>query len=420
VEVVDMIIGTVNRLRRTPRMGSLLLPALIVAAGLGVWGGARALAAQPLPTVAFLARADNPVDALAASSQAGQLGAPVLLTATATLSPEASDALAGMRPAIVVIAGGPAAISPQVEAQVQSLLPSSEVLRVAGPTRTGTAAQLAQLGGRLGYGRPVVTVGTVTGDVAIDGRLTVAGADIAAEAAALRAQVTDLAGVVAAHQARLAQLDGLLAGVSRQGTTLRFDGVNVQVTNGTGATWVTNGLGNLIVGYNEDHTTFACVPSPAQCQYNGDGAADVRTGSHNVIVGVDHTYSSYGGLVAAQNNAITARFATVTGGDDNTASGIASSVSGGRSNTASGLLASVAGGQGNEASGEVATVTGGRVNRAEGQEASVSGGQGNVASGQGASVSGGMLNLSTGLMTSVLGGGLKSASADFACHPACS
>ncbi len=35
----------------------------------------------PLPTVAFVARADSPVDALAAAGVAGQLGAPVYLRA---------------------------------------------------------------------------------------------------------------------------------------------------------------------------------------------------------------------------------------------------------------------------------------------------------------------------------------------------
>ena len=65
-------------------------------------------------------------------------------------------------------------------------------------------------------------------------------------------------------------------------TTVRFKDVNVQIVNGLGATngfpddpdsldpvqTTTNGLGNLIVGYQEMHP-----------------AGDDRTGSHNVVVG---------------------------------------------------------------------------------------------------------------------------------------
>lgn len=89
--------------------------------------------------------------------------------------------------------------------------------------------------------------------------------------------------------------------------TVRFSGVNVQVVDGsddTGGT--TNGLGNLIVGYNEDAGT--------------DGA-DTRTGSHNVVIGNEHSYTSFGGFLAGLNNTTSARFASVSGGVGNTASG---------------------------------------------------------------------------------------------------
>ena len=46
-------------------------------------------------------------------------------------------------------------------------------------------------------------------------------------------------------------------------------------------------------------------------------------------------YSSYGGLVAGESNAISAPHASIIGGEFNTASGSASSVSGGYGNTAS-------------------------------------------------------------------------------------
>src|SRR5437773_848495 len=77
---------------------------------------------------------------------------------------------------------------------------------------------------------------------------------------------------------------------------------------------VVNGLGNLIVGYNASR-----VPP-------GYGT-DVRTGSHNLILGDANNYSSFGGLVAGQLNTITAPYASVSGGNVNTASNFFASVS---------------------------------------------------------------------------------------------
>ncbi len=81
--------------------------------------------------------------------------------------------------------------------------------------------------------------------------------------------------------------------------TIRFTGVNVQIVNGLEATngfpedpnsvnpvqTVTNGVGNLIVGYQELR-----------------GARDDRTGSHNIVAGAGHNYSSFGGLVVGEEN----------------------------------------------------------------------------------------------------------------------
>src|SRR5207253_11308856 len=69
---------------------------------------------------------------------------------------------------------------------------------------------------------------------------------------------------------------------------------------------------------------------------SSDLGAHDRSGSHNVVVGDEHTYSSFGGLVAGSHNSITGRFASVTGGGFNTASGDHSSVSAGGFNSASG------------------------------------------------------------------------------------
>lgn len=141
-------------------------------------------------------------------------------------------------------------------------------------------------------------------------------------------------------------------------------GVNLHVRNGLEGTDTANGLGNLLVGYNE----FSSSSAP-------------RVGSHNLVVGPKHGYSSYGGLVAGAENDVTGASASVTGGERNFASGTASSVIGGGFNRATGNEAVVSGGAGNEASGFFASVTGGSANEASGDGSSVSGGREGTAPG---------------------------------------
>ena len=128
--------------------------------------------------------------------------------------------------------------------------------------------------------------------------------------------------------------------------TIVLEGANLQIRNGLGATNTVNGLGNLIVGYNEEGTLF------------GTGANN-RTGSHNVVTGVKHNYPSYGGLVAGEGNTISGPHATVSGGAFSLASGRNASVSGGFFVGAQGNSASAIGGSVNSATGAFTTVVGG-------------------------------------------------------------
>lgn len=202
------------------------------------------------------------------------------------------------------------------------------------------------------------------------------------------AYVSSLESRIADLETQMAGLVALLQSVTRVGNEITFSGVNVHVVNGTGTTDGTvNGLGNLIVGYNELR-----------------GTGDVRTGSHNIVVGQGNNYSSYGGLVAGKNNAVTAEYSSVSGGFWNTASGAASSVSGGTYNTAIGGFASVSGGNHNTASHNSASVSGGSYNTASAANSSVSGGADNTASGSAASVGGGSQNTASGVGASVSGG----------------
>ncbi|MDW3213235.1 MAG: hypothetical protein R8G01_04500 [Ilumatobacteraceae bacterium] len=142
--------------------------------------------------------------------------------------------------------------------------------------------------------------------------------------------------------------------------TVRFEGVNVQVVNGLGSTGVSDGSGNLIVGYNAQRP----------------GTAAERTGSHNLIVGDRHEYISYGGAVFGYQNSIWGPSNSVVGGTGNAAGlGSFATVSGGSSNTASGYYSSVSGGYGGAADGGYSSVSGGRQNVAQGAYSSILGGR---------------------------------------------
>jgi hypothetical protein len=151
---------------------------------------------------------------------------------------------------------------------------------------------------------------------------------------------------------RVAALESLLKHFTRVGDEVFITGANLRIVNGLDATETTNGLGNLIVGYNEPRGAN-CNPEVMNCQ-------NTRTGSHNVVVGRFHNFSRFGGLVVGNFNEISGDFASVSGGAFNGASGVAASVSGGAFNGASGVAASVSGGAFNGASGLLSSVSGGR------------------------------------------------------------
>ena len=187
--------------------------------------------------------------------------------------------------------------------------------------------------------------------------------------ATARSNSGGLAERVAELEAQVAAMEEILQFVRVETEEIRgvtgphwiIEGANVHVRSGSGATrdacnplvdpdWPNceslTGLGNLIIGYNEQ--AAAGHPQPRE----------VRTGSHNLIVGDHHSFSSFSGFVAGIRNAVTGWGASVCGGANNEASGFFSSVSGGHRNTASGDAASVSGGQDREAPDEFNWVAG--------------------------------------------------------------
>lgn len=179
--------------------------------------------------------------------------------------------------------------------------------------------------------------------------------------------------------------------------TIRITGANLQLVNGLGATGLTDGTGNLTIGYNEGR-----LPGN-----------DRRTGSHNLILGSNNNFNSYGGIVAGAFNSITAPYSSVNGGVSNTAAGMFSAVGGGDSNAADGHASTVSGGGNNSAIEEGSSVGGGRYNSANGRFCSVSGGQANRATGVFSSISGGDGNQAIGDLSSVTGGQQNIATGQF-------
>ena len=134
----------------------------------------------------------------------------------------------------------------------------------------------------------------------------------------------------------LDQLEALTDIINISGTTVEFEGVNLQVTNGTGQTDIVNGTGNLIVGYDESVglngfgsqqiCSDGAFDNQNDCLSNGGTFSNAqKTGSHNLVVGMGHSYTQFGGTVLGTKNAINREHANVTGGELNIASGLQAS-----------------------------------------------------------------------------------------------
>lgn len=217
-------------------------------------------------------------------------------------------------------------------------------------------------------------------------------------------EVVEVVDVAKAFDLCVRVLEGELGGLP--GPHWIFTGCNVHVRAKNLETDAPpNGLGNLIVGYNEGRCVtvepFATdnpdaeLRFPKACLTDGEcGSGAIcdrsgRSGSHNLIVGHQHRYPSFGAILGGRMNETNGRHSTVAAGAQNKAAGRYSAASGGSRNAASGFSASVTGGTMNEASGKYTSIAGGALNRASGEFAHASGGLNNQASGRQAVVVGG-------------------------------
>ena len=125
----------------------------------------------------------------------------------------------------------------------------------------------------------------------------------------------------------------------------------------------------------------------------------------NILFGDhDSTHTNFGVANTTGSAGQHRKYATVSGGLENTASGGGATVGGGSGNTASDIYTTVGGGVNNVASWDYATVGGGKSNIASRGRATVGGGQFNIASQEFATVGGGLSNHATHNYTTIGGG----------------
>ena len=111
--------------------------------------------------------------------------------------------------------------------------------------------------------------------------LQAAVADLRRELGATRSELSSVKAELAALKSNtVLTLDGVVSRTqdSEGHETVRFRGVNVQVTNGTGSTSNANGVGNVVIGYSRGTTVD-------------------RRGSHNLVLGGEQAYPNTGELV---------------------------------------------------------------------------------------------------------------------------
>jgi hypothetical protein len=147
---------------------------------------------------------------------------------------------------------------------------------------------------------------------------------VPAEIAALQAQVQDLQATVSKLQGQISSLQSRLKGFESNpalalapyvtvslgsingvnGPNIIFTGANIHIRSGLGSTddnGTPRGLGNLIIGYDEDPKNYADRSSFNNLPLSPLIAGD-RGGSHNLVIGAANrfTQAAFGGLVVAR------------------------------------------------------------------------------------------------------------------------
>lgn len=219
--------------------------------------------ANPTPTpvdrVAFVARNDNPFDALALGPVAGALGGIVVITDSAGLSQDAADGLTDFAPDRIFMAGGEVALSSQVESDLEAL-GSWDVDRIAGENRNETARLLGGVLDTLGVGRPVLTGATVDGNAYVTGEIagrvephttTTAPSTADSNTPKLVATVTSIADLPEVPADGQVQLTGMVRIGNEYGSSINYavaiSGTNVAILTVASGEFATV----TVIGYDE-------------------------------------------------------------------------------------------------------------------------------------------------------------------------
>jgi putative cell wall-binding protein len=137
-------------------------------AGIDRFATAAAIAGEwTEASTVFLATGLNYPDAIAAGPAATVSGSPVLLTRPDSLPAPTHRELERLQPDLVVLLGGPAAISPALEEGLRTRY--TEVMRIGGSDRYGTAAQLSAWSFEAGVDVVYVADGSAFPDALIAG-----------------------------------------------------------------------------------------------------------------------------------------------------------------------------------------------------------------------------------------------------------
>lgn len=182
------------------------------------------------------------------------------------------------------------------------------------------------------------------------------------------------------------------------------------------------GVANF-VGTTDNMTLTLKVNNQTGLRLMPGGAAG--DGTPNVIGGAPDNVSASGivggviggGGTVSNPNRITANFATVGGGRNNTANAKWATVGGGDENSATGDSATVGGGWGNQAAAYRTTVGGGQSNEASAPYTTIAGGRSNVITGTtgAAAIGGGRDNVITGTANFAnIGGGYQNEASGYA------
>lgn len=203
-----------------------------------VSAGVAARFTAPAPVVYIANGMDFP-DALSAGPAAGSLGGPLLLVQPKVIPPSVALELARLKPARIVIAGGPSSVSDAVMQLLKSYSPS--VKRIDGPNRYAVSRSLAlDAFGAAGATRVYLATGQTFPDalsagaaagakdapvILVDGRQSTLDSETAQTLASLKATQIVIAGgeasVSVGIQAALAKLPGVTA-VTRYGGEDRY------------------------------------------------------------------------------------------------------------------------------------------------------------------------------------------------------